>query len=235
MPDRIYAALQATWPAAEVRRLGPWTLRRGEGGGSRTEAASLDGPLADIEAAEAAMRAWNQRPLFILRPGEDALDAALAARGYQVPDRNRIYAAPAAALAAPASSTPSPALRPSPSWPRFRAEGGIGPAKFAVMARTPDPRTHLLGRLDDRPAGCAFVAAYAGVAMLSALHVAPAARRRGLAGHLVRAAAAWAAQAGATTLALAVKADNAPARALYQRLGMVESGAYHYRRAPPRV
>ena len=232
MPDRIYAALQATWPAAEVRRLGPWTLRRGEGGGNRTEAASLDGPLADIEAAEAAMRAWNQRPLFILRPGEDALDAALDARGYQVPDRNRIYAAPAAALAAPGELNAIPCAAPLAVMAEIWAEGGIGPAKFAVMARTPDPRTHLLGRLDDRPAGCAFVAACAGVAMLSALHVAPQARRRGLAGHLVRAAAAWAVEAGATTLALAVKADNAPARALYQHLGMVESGAYHYRAAP---
>lgn len=232
MADPIYAALQATWPAAEVRRLGPWTVRRGEGGGNRTEAASLDGPLADIEAAEAAMRAWNQRPLFILRPGDDALDAALAARGYDVPDRNRVYAAPAAALAAPGGLYAIPSAQPLAAMAEIWAEGGIGSAKLAVMARTPAPRTHLLGRLDDRPAGCAFVAAHAGVAMLSALHVAPQARRRGLAGHLVRAAAAWAAQAGAGTLALAVKGDNAPARALYERLGMTEAGGYHYRAAP---
>ena len=68
--------------------------------------------------------------------------------------------------------------------------------------------------------------------MLSALQVAPFARRRGLAGRLVRAAAAWAAAAGAPTLALAVKVENAPARALYAGLGMVEAGAYHYRLAP---
>ncbi|MFO1143742.1 MAG: GNAT family N-acetyltransferase [Amaricoccus sp.] len=232
MDDAIYAALQATWPAAEVRRLGPWTLRRGEGGGNRTEAASLEGPLADIEVAEAAMRAWNQRPLFILRPGEDALDAALAERGYGVPDRNRIYAARAAELAAPGELNAIPCVAPLAAMVEIWAEGDIGAAKLAVMARAPARRTYLLGRLDDCPAGCAFVAAHAGVAMLSALHVTPGARRRGLAGHLLRAAAAWAGQAGAGTLALAVKGDNAPARALYERLGMAEFGGYHYRAAP---
>ena len=178
------------------------------------------------------MRAWNQRPLFILRPGEDALDAALDARGYQVPDRNRDLRGAGSRPRRPGRAQRHPRAAPLAVMAEIWAEGGIGPAKFAVMARTPDPRTHLLGRLDDRPAGCAFVAACAGVAMLSALDAAPQARRRGLAGHLVRAAAAWAVEAGATTLALAVKADNAPARALYQHLGMVESGAYHYRAAP---
>ncbi len=33
-------------------------------------------------------------------------------------------------------------------------------------------------------------------------------------------------------LALAVTARNAPARALYDRMGMTEAGGYHYRIAP---
>ena len=90
----------ATWPAAETRRLGPWTLRRGDGGGNRVSAATLDGPPADPAAAEAVMRGWGQPPLFMIRPGEDALDACLAARGYLERDPTLIAAAPAAALAA---------------------------------------------------------------------------------------------------------------------------------------
>ncbi|PJN94439.1 N-acetyltransferase, partial [Amaricoccus sp. HAR-UPW-R2A-40] len=37
---------------------------------------------------------------------------------------------------------------------------------------------------------------------------------------------------GAVTLALAVAEANAPARALYDRLGMAEAARYHYRIAP---
>ena len=38
--------------------------------------------------------------------------------------------------------------------------------------------------------------------------------------------------AGRRDLRLAVTAANAPARALYARLGMDEAAAYHYRLAP---
>ena len=229
-------ALLATWPAAETRRLGPWTLRRGEGGGSRTEAASLDGApgdlAADIAAAAAAMRGWGQHPLFIVRDGEDGLDAALAAAGYTIPDRTVILAAPAAMLAAPGGEAAIPVEAPLAAMVEIWAAGGLGPERLAVMARAPEPRTCLLGRLGDRPAGCAFVAVHRGIAMLSALEIAGFARRRGLAGRLVRAAAAWAAGRDAPTLALAVKRDNAPALALYAGLGMAAAAAYHYRRAP---
>jgi N-acetylglutamate synthase len=101
-----------------------------------------------------------------------------------------------------------------------------------VTQRAPEPRRWLLGRLADRPAGCAFVACHGPVAMLHALQVAPDRRRRGLGGRLTRAAAAWAAEQGAGTLALAVEAANAPALALYSRVGMRRAGGYHYRAAP---
>ena len=232
----LAAALQACWPAAETRRLGPWTIRRGEDGGSRTEAASLEASveegLAAIEDAEAAMRDWGKRPLFVLRPGEEALDAALAAKGYGVPDRNLILAAPSVALAAAGGLSAIPCEAPLAAMEEIWAAGGIGSAKLAVMARTPAPRVSFLGRLEDRPAGAAFVAAHDGIAMLSALEIAPFARRRGLGAVMVRAAAAWAAAQGAETFALAVRGANAPALALYAALGMAEAGRYHYREAP---
>jgi GNAT superfamily N-acetyltransferase len=228
----LLAALLATWPAAETRRLGPWTLRRGAGGGNRTSAATLDGPVAGPEAAEAAMLAWGQRPLFMVRPDEEALDAVLAGHGYRVHDPSLLLAAPAEALAeAPGEAAircGAPLARMAEIW----AAGGIGPERLAVMARAPEPRTWLLGRLGDRAAGCAFVAVHGGVAMLHALEIAPEARRRGLGARLTRAAAHWARGAGGATLALAVTRANAPARDLYAGLGMTEAGAYHYRRAP---
>jgi ribosomal protein S18 acetylase RimI-like enzyme len=232
MPPELFAVLTATWPAAEILRLGPFTLRRGAGGGNRTSAATLDGPLGDLADAEAAMRAWGQRPLFQLRPGEDALDRVLEARGYRLHEPSVLYAAPSERLAAPVGLAAIPCEAPLACMVETWAAEGVGPARLAVMDRAPEPRTWLLGRLEERPMGCAFVAVASGVAMLSALVVAPDARRRGLAARMARGAAAWAAAAGAATFGLAVTQANAPARALYESLGMAEAARYHYRIAP---
>ena len=228
----LFAPSLATWPAAETRRLGPWTLRRGDGGGNRVSAATLDGPPADPAAAEAVMRGWDQPPLVMIRPGEDALDACLAARGYLERDPTLIAAAPAAALAATAGESVILGSAPLAVMAEIWDAGGIGPARRAVMARAPRPRAWLLARLGDRPAACGFVAVHRGVAMLHALEVARFARRHGLGAAITGAAAAWAAAEGAATLAVAVTRANAPARALYAKLGLAEAAAYHYRIAP---
>jgi N-acetylglutamate synthase len=44
--------------------------------------------------------------------------------------------------------------------------------------------------------------------------------------------AAWAADRGVRGACLEVEAANAPARALYEGLGLAELYRYHYRRAP---
>lgn len=228
-----FAALTATWPAAETVRLGPWTLRRGAGGGGRASAATLEGPLDGLDAAAAAMRAWGQRPLVMVRTGEDALDAALAAHGWSVHDPALLLAAPADAFAF--AVTPEEAIDcdgPLACMSEIWAAGGIGPGRLAVMERAPQPKTWLLGRRGDRPSACAFVAAYGPIAMLHALEVAPQARRAGQGEMLTRAAAAWTRERGSATLALAVRASNAPARALYARLGFSEVASYRYRAAP---
>lgn len=230
---RLVDAVHATWPAAEVGRLGPWTLRRGAGGGSRVSAATLDGPLAPPEPAAEAMRAIGQRPLFMVRDGEAALDAALAELGYAVKDPTVLMAAPAANLGFARDDVTAIACEaPLAIMAEMWAADGVGPARQAVMRRAPEPRRWLLGRLDDRPAGCAFVACHDGVAMLHALLVLAPARRRGLGARLTRAAAAWGLAQRATTFALAVERANAAAIALYEGLGMRPAGGYHYRVAP---
>lgn len=229
-PQRLMAALDATWPAAEVIDSVPgWRIRRGEGGGRRVSAATGAG---DIAAAEAAMRGLGQTPIFRLGPGEDDLDRALAARGYLAEAPTVLYAAPAAALAA---APPRKGVRVV----RVRARlalldeiweaGGIGPERRAVMARAPAPKTALMARTETRNAGVAFVAVDREVAMVHAIEVSPDQRRLGAAATLTAEAARFAAEHGAETLALAVTAANEPARALYARLGMTEAGGYHYR------
>jgi GNAT superfamily N-acetyltransferase len=227
----LLAGLEATWPPASARRVGPWLIREGQGGGSRVSAATPAGDWqdADIPAAEAAMRALGQAPLFRIVPG-DALDTALEARGWRMADDTCLYCAPVARLAAP-----PPYLTAMAHWPPLAvtediwAAGGIGPARLAVMHRVAGPRTAILARTDDRPAGAAFAAVAGPLAFVHAVTTLPALRRRGTARHMMMRAALWAQGAGAEWFALAVTADNAPARALYDAMGMTVAGRYGYR------
>lgn len=229
-----FAALDGTWPAAEYRRFGPWTLREGRGGGSRVSATTLDGPLDDpdlrIAEAEAAMRSMGQPMIFQVRPGQDAFDAELAARGYEVMDPVSIYACPVEKLC----DVPIPRVTVLHIWEPLAimleiwAEGGIGPARIEVMKRAAGPKTSMLGRLRDKPGGVAFAAIHDGVAMVHAVEVLPHQRRGGMGKWFMRSAAFWARDAGATQIAVMCTKANTAANALYTSLGMTVVGDYHY-------
>jgi len=230
----LFAALDATWPAASFSRSGPFTLRAGHGGGSRVSAATLDhGPADDatVDEAATAMIRLGQTPLFMVRAGEEVFDAGLAAKGYVVKD-------PVIALSAPISTLAIQRPPPVTSfevWPPLAcqrdiwAAGGIGPARLAIMDRATTPKTTLLGRSDDTPAGTAFVACDGPTAMVHALEILPRFRRRGLGRHLMTAAAYWAGAAGATRLIVLCTRANDAAVSLYASMGFAAVGSYHYR------
>lgn len=228
----LYDVVDATWPAAAFHRAGPWIVREGQGGGQRVSATTAVGPVAraDLDSAIARQAALGQPPIFMIRPGDEDLDGWLAARGYKVKDPVVLYLAPVAALV-----EPIPQVTAMTVWPPLQiqrelwAEGGIGPSRLAVMARVLGPKTAILARRDDKPAGTAFVAIHDGVAMLHALEVSPHRRRLGGGRYMMRAAANWAQANGADWISLAVTQANAGARALYASLGMEEAGNYHYR------
>lgn len=230
-PDALADAMEAAWPPASSWRHGPFLLRDGAGGGKRVSAATVEAvwTLPDLIAAETAMQDRGDAALFLLRPQDSGLDAALAARGYAVIDPVVAYAISTQALTAP------PRMATFPHWPPLHiatelwAGGHIGPARLAVMHRAAGPKTAILARSSDRAVGVAFVALHQNVAMLHALEVSPAFRRQGSAQNILRAAAVWAGQHGADTLALAVTQANKPARSLYASLGMQGVGQYHYR------
>lgn len=231
--ERLLGVLEATWPPAARTEAGPWTIRDGRGGGKRVSAATARGPVAegDVGRAEAAMRALGQAPLFMVRPGEEALDALLAARGYRVADPVDLFAARLADLGLP----PPPRLSAIPAWPPLAiqrelwARAGIGAARLAVMERASCPKTTLLARMDDRAAGTAYVGLHDGMAMIHALEIHPRFRRRGLGRHMMAGAADWARRQSAQDLGLVVTQANAGAQALYASLGLLRVGQYHYR------
>jgi len=236
-PDvtKLYEVTEATWPPARSWRQGPWTLRDGAGGGKRVSSATANGPFeeADIDEAEATMRAHEQRPLFMIREGEAALDAALAARGYDLIDEVMLYVTPTETL----MDKPIPRVTCFNIWEPLAimaeiwAQGGIGPARLAVMERV-QVKTGILSRWNEKPAGVAFAGVHDGVAMVHAVEVLPHQRKQGVAEWMMRAAAFWAANHGATHLAVLCVTQNKPANALYTKLGFTRAGTYHYRQYP---
>ena len=229
--DQLFAALDTTWPAAEMMAKDGWLLRDGAGGGKRVSAASQIAPGADIDVAAAAMRAMEQAPLFQVRGEEPELDAALEAAGYAIVDPVWLYAAPAAALIDGASEQ-SRIYRgqfPVAAMQEIWAAGGIGPARLAVMDRAVAPKSWLMTRVSDRPAGVAFVSVSGATAMVHAIEVAQDYRHQGAARALMSGAATFAADNGASHLALAVTKANVGANQLYQSLGMEVVAGYHYR------
>lgn len=230
-PEALTAVLDATWPAVFIHEENGWAIRQGNGGGSRVSAATRLHPDASIREAERAMRALGQSPLFMLRSGEEALDAELDAACYSIKDPVTVYSAPIATLATgrPPTLTCFEVWPPLASQTEIWAAGGIGPARLAVMERACAPKTTILGRLHDTPAGTAFGAVHDGTAMVHAIETASAFRRQGLARHMLRALAHWAQSHGAGSLCLAVTRANTGANALYSSIGMAPVGKYHYR------
>jgi ribosomal protein S18 acetylase RimI-like enzyme len=227
-PALLAEVMEATWPPAKAWSMGPFTCRDGAKGGKRVSAASCEGDF-DGQELDAAIAAMDE-PLFVIREGQAALDAALDARGWHLIEPVVAYAAPVAQLTAEL-----PRLAAFPHWPPLEvaasiwAEGGIGPTRLAVMHRVAGAKAALLARVSDRPAGAAFVACHGSHAMLHALEVRPALRRKGVGQTLLHAAANWASEEGASHLSLVVTRQNTAALALYARLGMETVGQYHYR------
>ena len=238
-PDasRLYEVTEATWPPARAWRLGPWMIREGLGGGQRVSATTRveDFTSDSIEQAERAMTDLRQPMLFMIRPGDEVLDAELAARGYAIKDPVVQYTAPAAALA----EISPPPIATFLIWPPLAiitelwAEQEIGSERIDVMNRVSEPKTGVLARQADRAAGCAFVAVSDDVAMVHAIVVAEHLRRKGAALNMIRAAAQWAASNKAEHLSLVVTTGNVAANSLYSRMGMTQVGGYHYRIQTP--
>lgn len=231
-PDRLFAAIDATWPAAEKTIAGCWVLRRGAGGGKRVSAATAAGVVApsDVQQAMAAMAHWGQDSLFMIRPAQEAFDQLLAAQGYSVVDPTNVYSVAIERL----TDIPVPPVTAFCIWEPLSimkeiwAQGGIGPERLAVMARA-DVKTGILARWNEKPAGTAFAAMYGDICMVHAVEILPAQRRQGVAQWIMRAVAFWAQKQGAAHVAVLCTQANAPANKLYSSLGFGVVGQYHYR------
>jgi len=153
---------------------------------------------------------------FQITPGvvPDGLDAALAARGYDV-------ASPMSLQTAGVVSHPFHGVvltdRPPENWPV---------ADRPMLERVTQP-TAYASALDGASLGRAvYEDGWAGIFGMATR---PDARGRGGAARVLAALTSWAADLGATRLYLQVEPANAPALRLYARAGFAEVCRYYYR------
>lgn len=236
MPDAetLYDVLEHTWPAAREIASGPFVLRDGRSGGKRVSAATVAHPNwtpEDIADAEQGMERLNQSKLFMLREGESRFDDTLANQGYEIVDPVNMFCIPVGDLAknVPPRVSTFVVWTPLAIGYDIWTKGGIGPGRWAVMDRVKGPKTSILGRQNDKPAGIAFAAIHDGIAMIHALEVQPHHRRQGMAEKMIAAASIWAQKNGASHMSVVCTAANDAANNLYFKLGMKHIGGYHYR------
>jgi GNAT superfamily N-acetyltransferase len=242
----IELAADAAWPAPTRARLGDWILRAADGWTGRGNSAlPIGDPGRSIEEAIDAVAAWYADhgltpKVNVPLPYAQAVDEALAARGWQHRQPTLVMTAALRAVraAVPTHDDPRPVrlgTEPSDDWLAIAAgrKGGL-----------PDAARHLITAVDQ----VRFAEVYADNGELIAIargtvtahvwfgvflvEVVPSARRTGLARHVVGTLAEWATQAGATRAYLQVEQRNTAAVALYSTLGFRTHHHYLTRYAP---
>jgi ribosomal protein S18 acetylase RimI-like enzyme len=230
-----------TWHGLEEQRHGDWVLRAAGGFTGRANSVLVVGqpPSALPEAVAAVTRWYTERGLRpraqVPMPGAEAADEAFAAAGWSRDEDVLVLTAPLAGWPAPTVDVDL-ADEPSDAWlAGYRYRGArLPPVAREVLTGGGRP-VFAAVRLEPSPAPLAAVAR--GVVaedrlVVTAVTVDEGVRRRGLGTAVMAALGDWGRERGATSCVLQVAAPNAPALALYQRLGFAEHHRYHYRLAP---
>jgi ribosomal protein S18 acetylase RimI-like enzyme len=197
----------------------------------------LGEPDRDLPAALAAVASWYTErglPARFQVPlrARAALDRDLAEAGFAIDNPSRVLVAPIAALTgAGTPGTVDLAATPDDSWlAAYTYRGGtlpdVGPA---VLTACDGDVSFATLKDDEGVVAIGRGAACAGWLGLTAVEVAPRARRRGHAVTVCRALGAWAQERGARQVYLQVADGNTAALALYAGLGLRHHHRYHYR------
>jgi len=218
-PAQAQHRAMTLFPDLETEQVGGWTLRHSPTHDARRANSVLamspgDLPVeASYEAVVGFYEARGRRPIAAVLPGT-AEEAVFVERGW-VPesgDAETVFELSGVAVARRAVATV-----PEPDDLVVEEDGDLAVVR---LGSGEGERASGVAALDGDWVG------YRGIV------VAPEHRRRGLGLAVMAALLGWSAQRGATTAYLQVLGDNAPALALYERLGFVEHHHYRYLAAP---
>jgi N-acetylglutamate synthase len=254
-PARDVIALELAandaWPAPVQGRLGSWILRAAENWTGRANSALAVGdPDRTLEAAIDAVLSWYadrgqqalvNAPMPLAAPVNSALDE----RGWTARPLTLVQTASLTTVLSQArvqsqnrADLPPVELADAPSddWFAMVAEhkGTLPRAARRILTGVPES---VFAQVRDAHGELLAVARgtvtgpdrWHGVSLVQ---TAPAVRRSGLAGHVVRAMAQWATQRGSTRAYLQVEERNSAAVALYGKMGFSTHHTYLTREAP---
>jgi len=232
------------WPALSTLLVDGWLVRLAEGYTKRANSLNAWRPVVPVTEAihfAAPLFAARGLPLVVrLSPlAGSACDMTLAGLDYTRHDETLVMGVDLAALAVSLNEAPEATLAAAPShlWlDGFAAANGV-PADRRIIhdrmvgAIVPPAAFATLGP-PTTPLAWGLAVAERGWVGLFDIVTRPDARRQGAGRRLVETLLAWGHAKGATRGYLQVVAANAPAIALYRRLGFTEAYRYHYRIAP---
>ena len=236
--DQYLLGLEQSWPPETLEVRDGWRLRAAPGAGRRVNSAMRPGGPTAITSAEFDLIEgfYTQRgaaPTIQFGASETStdLDEQMAARGYAMDVEALLYDAPLASIdASTAKEVRVLQVRtPLAELDRVWARGGVSAARRAVMERG-DPATSsiFIARLGAKLSGALFASVAEERVYAHALYVSEDARRSGVANTLLGACATFGAKCGADRFGAPVETQNAPSRALFEKIGCAAIGAYRY-------
>jgi GNAT superfamily N-acetyltransferase len=241
----LEAAAARGWQALETAQIGGWLLRAAGGFTGRANSClPLSSPGLPLAEAVTVVERWYQdrglAPAFQI-PGElsAGLDEYLDTVGWPSATGDVLVLVASVDTVAAFSQADVPpvvvASQPDAAWLAAYHYSGVSlpSAALEVLVNAEivgfgsvdqDGRRLAItrGAVSNAPDGRRWLG-------LTAVEVAPEARRRGLASHAMAGVARWARQHGATDVYAQVVERNTVALAMYQRLGFSEHHRYHYR------
>jgi GNAT superfamily N-acetyltransferase len=240
-------AANDAWPAPTQARLGSWILRAaGNWTGRANSALAVGDPDRTLEAAIDGVVEWyadhGQQPLINApMPLAAPVSAALDRRGWSARPLTLVQTA----LIAPLLATPPVrhdrppvelADAPSDDWFAMVSEhkGTLPPSAMRILT---GPAEVVFAHVHDADGALIGVARGAVTGPdrwlgVSLLQTAPAARRQGLAQHMLRGLLQWGVQHGSHRAYLQVEERNTAAVALYGKAGFTTHHTYLTREAP---
>ncbi|GAB3218821.1 GNAT family N-acetyltransferase [Glycomyces halotolerans] len=227
--------LAASWPAVETAELGSWLLRYSDGFTRRANSVlAPTEPGMDLDEAIERVERWyaerDARPLItVAKPVGKRLDAELASRGWTAEGETAVLTKPIE----PVRSSGEAAIVHEPSDDLLERLGRGKPKAAATVLGSGPSRAFAEIRRDGTLAAHGRAAIEGDTAVISGIGTLPEHRRRGLGGRVMESLTAWAADEGATRVALQVETDNEAALAMYARQGFGERYRYHYRGPGP--
>jgi N-acetylglutamate synthase len=231
------AAVRA-WPAGKTANIDGWHWRYSGGASQRANSVStLDFTGADvngaIDAAEAKYRALKTVARFQTGDASspDGIEAALRARNYRWTESVNALARDIAPVKGAMPDEVEVTTSATDDWLAVYLAGITDdrrPAAPAILARIPEQRGFVLVRRNGEPVATALGVITDDIVIVECVMTNTAARRTGAANLVMHGLEQWAANNGARMSGLQAVTSNAPAQALYARLGYTELGRQHY-------